>query len=538
MSGGSGSEYATFGITGSALGTQLESLLMSDDIAPGSDASYQLCKTIYLYHPLGAKMVELPLNIAQSQKREIAVPSAPEDRVREAFEREWKKMGCDKHIFNVMRLARMYGIGGVVYGAEGYPTDKAIPLEELYKLNLYFNVVDPLNTAGSLVLNQQPNAPDFQKFTNIAVAGQAYHRSRSCVILNEEPIYIAYTTSAFGFVGRSVYQRALFPLKSFIQSMITDDLVTRKAGVLVAMIKQVGSVVDKVMQGLVGIKRAFIKESQTGNVISVGHEDRVESLNLQNTDTAMTTARKNILENIAAAAGMPAQMINNETFAEGFGEGHEDAKAIAQFVDGVRADMQPLYDYFDLLCQYRAWNPEFYKIIQKDFPEYRNVPYKTAFYEWVNSFKAEWPSLLIEPESELIKVDNVKLEGLVSGAGILLPILDPENKAVLVQWIQDNFNDLKLLYKTELILDIEALKDYVPPETEALQAETQAGKDAFDKPPKPKGVTKSDSAEPVPLPPVHPLGNGDTQPTGKLATPGSTAQAIQPIKPGVKVAWK
>jgi len=33
-----------------------------------------------------------------------------------------------------------------------------------------------------------------------------------------------YTQAAFGFVGRSVYQRPLYPLKSFVQTMITDDL--------------------------------------------------------------------------------------------------------------------------------------------------------------------------------------------------------------------------------------------------------------------------------------------------------------------------
>ena len=32
-------------IAGASLGTQLQQLLMADDIVPGADASYQVCKT-------------------------------------------------------------------------------------------------------------------------------------------------------------------------------------------------------------------------------------------------------------------------------------------------------------------------------------------------------------------------------------------------------------------------------------------------------------------------------------------------------------
>ena len=462
---------ATLDIVGSNLGTSLTQLLMCDEIVPGSDVSYELCKQLYLYHPLGKKMAEKPISIAMSQKRNISIPNSPEDIIKDAFEREWQAIGADKHIFNVMRTARIYGIASIAYGAEGVPTDKPIDPKELSQLDLYFNVLDPLNTAGSLVLNQNPNSPDFQKHASISISGQAYHRSRSCTMLNEEPIYIHYTTSAFGFVGRSVYQRALFPLKSFIQSMITDDMVTRKAGVLIAKIKPAGSIADRYMSAMAGRKRSILKEAETNNVISIGPEDSIEAINMQNTDTAMTVARKNLLENIASAADMPALMLNNETFAEGFGEGQEDAKSVVQYVDCVRREMQPLYDYFDKIVQARAWNPEFYKTIQAQFPEYRKIPYVKAFFDWKNSFAAKWPSLLIEPESELIKVEDVRLKAIIAMIEVLLPTLDPDNKARLIEWSATNFNEQKLLFKQPLLLDYEALAEYEPPISEQEPSE-------------------------------------------------------------------
>jgi hypothetical protein len=41
--------------------------------------------------------------------------------------------------------------------------------------------------------------------------------------------------------------------------------------------------------------------------------------------------------------------------------------------------------------------------------------------------------------------------------------LDPENKATVVQWAQDNFNENKILFPNPLELDIQALANYTPP---------------------------------------------------------------------------
>ena len=409
-------------------------------------------------------MVEGPVKVAQSQKREIAIPRSPETMVREAFEREWEAMRATHLIRNVMYQARIYGVGAVVYGANGFDTNEPIDPWKLSELELYFNTLDPLNTAGSLVLDQNPNAPDFQKYQFVTASGQPYHRSRSCVMMNEQPIFLGYTSSAFGYVGRSVYQRALFPLKSFIQSMLTDDLVTRKAGLLVAKMKMAGSLADRLMGKAAGIKRSLLKEAETDNVISIDVEEGIESINLQNTDTAMTIARKNIIENIATAADMPAKLLNSESFAEGFGEGQEDAKAVIRYIKTLREEMQPLYDFFDNIVQYRAWNPQFYEAIQAQFPEeYGNKKYEEAFYEWRNSFEAVWPSLMEEPESELVKVDEIKLKGITEILEVLLGQIDPENKALAIQWAQDNINEMKRMFPNILTLDIDALRTYEPP---------------------------------------------------------------------------
>jgi hypothetical protein len=479
--------------TGTSLGNALDQLMGSAEIIPGDEPSYQLCKIIYTHHPLGAKMAESPINMAQAQEREITVPNSPEERVRERFLFGWKELMADRHIFNAMRLSRVYGVSTLGMMVEGVPPRQPVKYENLPELNIQFNEWDPLNTAGSIVLNQDPNAADFQKKVSpVVVNGTAYHPSRTVVILNEDPIYIWYTSSSFGYVGRSVYQRAVFPLKSFIRTMITDDMVARKAGLLIAKLKQAGSTINNLMARVTGVKRNLLKMGETNEVLSVSAQDNedVTTLNMQNIDGAGGWARKNILENIAVAADMPAMLLNQETFAEGFADGTEDAKAVARYIDRVRVQMSPLYDFFDKIVMYKYWSPAFYATIQAEFPEYKDVPYKKAFMDWKNSFKAKWPSLLTEPDSEKVKVDDVKLKAAVAILEALVPSMDPENKAAAIEWVMDNINDMKFLFTNPMILDIDALREYVPPQPAMGGEEGQE--------PKPKdegsGFGRADSA--------------------------------------------
>jgi hypothetical protein len=475
-------------IQGSSLGNALTEMLMAPEIQPGDQPSYQLCKTIYTLHPLGSKIAETPIAKAQSQEREISVTDGPEDRVREQFKTEWSNLGADAYIYNIATLAKVYGIASIAMVAEGVDPNAPIDPWKLADLNLSFPSFDPLNTAGSLVLNQDPLAFDFQKVTTIAVSGVRFHRSRTITLMNERPVYISYTSSAFGFVGRSAYQRALFPLKSFIQTMQTDDLITKKAGVFIAMLKSAGAIITNIMSTVAGLKRLFVKQATNGNVISIGVDEKIETLNMQNIDGAYGMARKNILENIAVAVPMPARWLNHESFAEGFGEGSEDAKDEARHVDRYRKELKPIYDFFDMIVMYRAWNKDFFATMQEEFPErYGIMKYKDAFYQWKNSFSAKWPSLLIEPDSEKVKTDDVKLKAIIAVVQIMLPaIQDPENKAKLVEWMQDNVNENRMMFKTPLELDIEAIATYEPPQPVAGEAGSK-------EPPEPKPFAAADS---------------------------------------------
>jgi hypothetical protein len=248
--------------------------------------------------------------------------------------------------------------------------------------------------------------------------------------------------------------------------MKTDDLVARKCGVLVAKMKTIGATVDKFIKAGLAWKRNLLKEARVDNVISIGQEDSVESLDLKNLEGPLELCRKHALENCAVANDMPAKILNNETFAEGFGEGTEDAKNIARYIDGVRMWLNPAYLFMENVVRIIAWDEDFYNALKKEFKaEIKATDFQTAFNQWCDDFKAIWPNLLVEPESEKSKTEKVRLDSLVQTFQAILATnkVDDDNFAVLVDWLQNNLNSNETLFPNPLTLDAQAMAEHQPP---------------------------------------------------------------------------
>ena len=77
----------------------------------------------------------------------------------------------------------------------------------------------------------------------------------------------------------------------------------------------------------------------------------------------------------------------------------------------------------------------------------------------------------MEPESELVKVDKVRLEGVIAMLEVLMPQADPANKARLIEWAANITNDSKHLFASPIVLDYEELANYVPAQPSAEPGE-------------------------------------------------------------------
>lgn len=487
------SEASAFVSADEQLGPALMQMLVAPQIQPGTAPGYQLCKILYSYHPLGAILSDAPIRRAQAKPREISVPGLAEDRLAKRFSETWNslgKVGGTIILHNLMSASRIYGIASLAVGERGKNPSSPLDVNRIADADLYFNILDPLNTAGSLVLDQDPNSASFLKPTGpVHVNGQEWHPSRLFIKMNEQPLYIDWTSSAFGFVGRSVYQRCLFPLKSYVQSMITDQYVVQKAGLVIYKAQAPGSFIDNVMQTFFGAKRAAIKQGVTGQVLSIGTEEAIETLNMQNLDKAFSTARGNILRNIASATGMPASIIAQETLTEGFGEGSEDANKEIEFLEYVRTDMDPAYQFLDMVCRRKAWTSDFYETLRADYSEFGEGGFDRALHDWIRNFSASWPNLKMEPDSEKVKTEDVQMKAVIALLEVIMPEADPATRAKLVSWAADNVNSREVLFASHLDIDTDGLETYFEEHEQQQQEQAEAEIEGKPREPRPFSAT-------------------------------------------------
>lgn len=455
-------------------GAVLAEILDSELIRPGGDVNYNLCKLLWQFHPLGGKLVEKPILMAMCKPRQYNVETDPDDRVVHRFRDVWKRMEINEKVKNLFFLSRCYGAAAIGVGTDSVSCREPLPTFGLTEDDVYINAWDPLNAAGSMVTDQKPNSPYFQSANQtLKIDGKSWHPSRTLKIFNGTPIYLEFQNSTFGFTGRSVFQRVLYSLKSYINTMEANDLVSQKAGVLVAKVTQSGSKVDGIMAAATGKRRENVKIAKNGGVISVGEKDDIQSLNLQNIDGALNAARDNIISDIASGSDVPAILIKEEAFSKGWSEGSEDSKAVSQYIDGVRQQIEPVMDYFERLVQYIAWNEDFYLSLKNDYPNIITEDYKTTFFQWRREFTATWQELVEESPDKRRESDSKVLQQACALYTAVVPQIDPENRAAVTEWLASLVNSTQTYGEAPLIIDVDALANYEPPKQETLDGNFQ-----------------------------------------------------------------
>lgn len=401
-----------------ARNTRLYNDLCSEVIEPGSGLDYSLAKRIYLEHPLGSRIVDSPITLAFTQKREIS--GIPEE-AKIAFQNAWKLARADVAIKNTARHARIYGAGTLVDLGEGT-----------------FKVYDPLLTAGSIVGNiGEPLSRDFLTADDPIVRGVKFNNQNSIVLYNGAQVYLTYSASAFSYGGRSVFYNMLPMLSGFLYSIDVDTLVLKKAGALVIKTKPTGAAPSRFSQFFQRKKANDVKRALNGNVIAIETDESIETINMTNSDD-MVTARDNMISNIATAMDAPALILKNAVLTQGFGEGSEDAKILAQYVERYREEIEVLFDWMTSKIQALAWSEEWYQSFQMSHPEYAGISYQSAINFWKSNFSFEWPNYITEPDSEKRKGQKDSFDAYMQLYRELQSgIKNPENRRALAQAMVD-----------------------------------------------------------------------------------------------------
>lgn len=440
---------------------KMDSLLGSHNATDMAYLNYDLCKLVYVFHPLGKRIVDLPIDLSSGQERVISVkhPSKSEELIAE-FNRVWKNYNFKNIIKRLAKTSRIYGIGALFLKVEGYDDTEPLP-SDLNWTDITFTpfVYDALNISGSATNNQDLTKVNFLKVEDVFRSGEKLARDRSYVLNNGDPIYNQFSSSSLGFAGRSIYQNCITELRTWLDIAMADAMVARKCGLIIAKETYGGSATELQRKSL-ETKRQLLKMGRTNDVLSVGSDVDIKTLDLQNIDRSLDVARNHTIENIANATDIPTIILGQQKFTQGFGEGSEDTKNIGRFIDSVREWEQGVYQFIDNFVMKVAWNFDFLKSLNQQngdiFNKKGDITYEqylSTFQKLKNSFSYSFPSYLTETESEIAEGDAKRMQIFNDVYDRLLPLLDVDGKAKVTSWYIDGFNSLKSNSQIKMVYD-------------------------------------------------------------------------------------
>lgn len=367
---------------------------------------YQECKDLYANWALGKRFVESIIDFSLSQKRETAIPNAPQE-VKERFDLICRKHKIDKVVKETAILNRVYGIVGL-YVATTLKNDKFqnLSISGKQKADIVFNVLDPLNF--KTIISQDPKSPYFLKPNEVTLNGVLVGKERVYVGFNGNPLFIKWTPSALNFAGRSVFANMRRLIIAWTNLFEALERISLKASSILITND------NSLIKDATGVKVAeesarLLKMMQRGQVAMLNKGQTAEFFNLNGATEigAMITEVKEALT--MALNDTPIQLLLDKDLSNGLSNGSEDMRSVIIKVNSFREEyLNPIYDFLDKYMFYKAWNDDFIKTIQAKYEQYQVLGAEQIRQMWINDFEYKWKSIYPKtPDEETKEKDGI-----------------------------------------------------------------------------------------------------------------------------------
>lgn len=418
------------------------------EILDADDISYQLIQKILLDCPFGMLLAGSGIQKALSVGRTINGQAIPEMAIKR-LEKTMLKEGQNKIIVDTMINAYSFGFSTLVLGQYDQETTSPLDYRTLADNKPFFNCVDPLNTSGSGIYNQDPLHRNFKQAPEIVtVRGVPFHSSRCFPIFNpfEPALFLGWNAASYSFAPASIFRRVLPYLQQYIRYDMAVDVMIDKMGVLVYAGGKGGrSVADQQMQSVVGWMIEKIKSAMSGNVIKINEGETVSSIDLAHLSQTSTTTREIIVKNIAlnSSDAYPDSELLSQLLGGGLHNGAQDKSKIDEWVKLHQNAAEPLFDFTDSIMMQLAWrDPAWYAEFQKNTPDYKNVSQDRAIAMWTKAFEYEWNSAT--PETDEQKIAKAKSKAEIAQGVMQTASMNGVPPSQLIQLFGDyieNIND-------------------------------------------------------------------------------------------------
>lgn len=376
------------------------------------DLSYEECRDIYRYWPLGKRIASALPNFAMSAQRKFVVKDAP-DEVNSKLAEVANELNIDEIVKRCAVYARIYGLASI-YVAHKRDSKQPLSYKDVQQEGFTLNVLDPLSMGGSIQIDNDSLSPTFGKPISVSIRGKAVNPNRICVVYNDIPLFYKFNPSSFAFSGPSIYQNMTLLIRAWNRGIIALQRLATKAAAMVKTTKETANVtgfnIRAVQQNL-----EMIRSIENDGIASIRSGDTLEFFALtgvQEVDVIIQQINTGLM---MALSDTPSGILLDKNLSVGLNDGSEDMKAILMAVDNFRFHvLKPLYLFIDKYLCYKAFTPEFIMSIIEQYPDlYRNKQANTVLTEWMQNYSFEWGELYPQNENEKADTQSKVLDNLL-----------------------------------------------------------------------------------------------------------------------------
>lgn len=374
--------------------------------------SYQQCKDIYTYWPLGRRVASSLPTFALSAGREFSFGDFPGD-CASRFVDTLTFYGIDDLVKHCAIYARVFGLAGIYVVCDKVDETKPLTHEDIQESVIGFNLLDPLILNG-VDIDQNPLSLNYQKITAVKINGAVTNPKRVVTIFNDMTFYLRWVTSTFNWGSTSIYQNMVALIKSWNRCVLALERIATKAGALVVKSRD-GSVLNAVTLNAAKRTLNLIRNLQNDGAASVEKDTDIEFFSLTGVGEVDAIIEQMNSLILMALSDTPASLLLDKELARGFSDGREDMKSLLIAVDSFRRNsLSPLYAFLDKIMLSKAFNDSFLNTLKEKYPQdLNNTPNSVLREEIMASYKFTWGNLYPDTETETLENQGLKLDNLM-----------------------------------------------------------------------------------------------------------------------------
>lgn len=378
------------------------------------DLTYEECRDIYRYWPLGKRVASALPDFAMSAPRKFFVKDAPEEVNSKLLETA-NEMEIDQIVKKATLYARIYGLSALFVTQQGNKkVEDPLTHKDIQNNGVVFNVLDPLSMGGSIQIDNDPLSSTFSKPIDIKIRGNSVHTQRVEILYNDIPLYYKFNPSSFSFSGPSIYQNMTLLIRAWNRGIIALQRLATKAAAMVKTTKESANVTG-FSQTAAAKNLELIRSMENDGIASLRSGDTIEFFTLtgvQEVDTIIQQLNTGLM---MALSDTPSGILLDKNLSVGLNDGSEDMKAILMAVDNFRLRMlKPLYLFTDKFLCYKAFSFEFIKEMIDEYPDlYRGKKENEVLTEWCQNYSFDWGELYPQSDGEKADTEGKRLDNLL-----------------------------------------------------------------------------------------------------------------------------